>query len=210
MKTVFQILLTIAIIVLVYMNVESINRPVRFKKEYEERTNDVVNRLKDIRTAQVAFRSKNKTYAENFDTLINFIKYDSLALIRMEGSLTDSMLAEGITEKMALELGKITRDTIRVSVRDSLFGRNPWIVDSLRYVPHSDGAEFEMGATILKTTSGVEVPVFEAKVHNDVFLKGLERQEVVNINDRLNKLERYQGISVGSLEEANNNAGNWE
>jgi hypothetical protein len=69
---------------------------------------------------------------------------------------------------------------------------------------------FEMGSTFLNTASGVKVTVFEAKTPNNVFLQGLDRQEVVNLNDMAHKINRYAGIKVGSLEEANNNAGNWE
>ncbi|ASB50820.1 hypothetical protein [Alkalitalea saponilacus] len=210
MKTAFQIVLSIAIIVLGYMCYESIQRPVRFDREFNERRDKVIDRLRDIRTAQLAYRSIHREFTGSFDTLINFIANDSLALVRMEGMITDSMLEAGITDRIALEMGLITRDTLRVSVRDSLFRRKPWIVDSIRYVPYAPGTEFELGATILETASGVDVPVFEAKVHNNVFTKGLNRQEVININHRLRELERYPGLRVGSLEEANNSAGNWE
>jgi len=210
MKTAFQILLTIAIFALGYFCVESINKPVRFQKDYELRRHKVIERLVDIRSAQVAYRSINNKFTGSFDTLIAFIKNDSLPLVRMEGSLSDSLLLAGMTERMALQMGIIKRDTIRISVKDSLFSRKPWIADSIKYVPFSGGKTFELGATTINTVSGVKVPVFEAKAHNNVYLQGLERQEVINLNDKSKKLEKYPGLKVGSLEEANNNAGNWE
>jgi hypothetical protein len=82
--------------------------------------------------------------------------------------------------------------------------------DSIKYVPFSGGKTFEMGSGVINTVSGVKVPVFEAKTHNNVYLSGLERQEVINLNDRSKKLEKYAGLKVGSLAEANNNIGNWE
>jgi hypothetical protein len=210
MKTAFQILLTIAILVLAYFCIDSINKPVKFQKNYETRRDKVIERLKEIRSAQVAYRSVNGVYTASFDTLIAFVAADSLPMVRMEGALTDSMLFEGMTEATALKMGIITRDTSRISVRDSLFSRKPWILDSLRYVPFTDQKEFEMGIGIIKTASQVEVPVFEARVHNNIYLNGLEEQEIININDRQRKLEKYPGLKVGSLSEANNNAGNWE
>lgn len=210
MKTIIQVLLTIAIIVLGYMCVESINKPVRFQKDYQARVDKVVERLKDIRSAQVAYRSVHGAYTGSFDSLRTFIANDSLPMVRMEGSLTDSMLAAGVTELMALKDGIIKRDTTKISVLDSLFARKRWMPDSISYVPFSNNKEFEMGAGVIKTASGVDVSVFEAKVHNNIYLEGLERQEVININDKQRKLERYPGLKVGSLEEANNNAGNWE
>lgn len=211
MKTVFQILLTIAILVLAYFCVDSINRPLKFKDEHEYRRAKVIERLQDIRSAQVAYRTVNGNYTANFDSLVAFVANDSLPLVRMEGSLTDSMLNAGMTEATALRMGIIKRDTTRISVLDSLFNKKHWIVDSLPYVPFTNGkTKFELGTATILTASQVEVPVFEAKVHNNIYLEGLEKQEVININDRQRKLERYPGLSVGSLTEANNNAGNWE
>lgn len=71
-------------------------------------------------------------------------------------------------------------------------------------------AQFEMGATILTTNSNLQIPVFEAKVANKVYLKGLDDQMRINMDNLAKKLDRYPGLKVGSLEEANNNAGNWE
>jgi len=120
------------------------------------------------------------------------------------------MREAGMTEAKALALGIISRDTIPVSVKDSLFPAE-YPVDSLRYVPFVEGGKmYEMGAGIVVTGSGVKVQVFEAKVHNNIYLAGLEAQEVINLNDKTEKLERYPGLKVGSLEAANNNAGNWE
>ncbi len=209
MKTAIQIILTVAILVLGYMCVESIQQPVRFKQEHKKRQSKVIERLQEIREAQRAYKSLNGEFTSSFDTLINFVKNDSLRLIRMEGSLTDSMVEEGITERRALEMGIIQRDTSYVLVKDSLFEDN-YVADSLRYVPYTDNEKFEMDAKIHETGSGAEVPVFEAKVHNDVYLKGLDKQEIINLNEEALTYERYPGLKVGSLEEANNSAGNWE
>jgi len=210
MKTVIQIVLTIAILALGYFCVESINKPIRFQKEQAKRQNAVVEKLEQIRDIQVAYKSVFDKYTGNFDTLINFIEHDSLPLVKKEGSLTDSMLEAGITEIKALAMGIISRDTIRISVKDSLF-KASYPVDSLPFIPFVEGDEkFQMAAGIVTTGSGIKVQVFEAKVHNNNYLKGLEKQEIINLSDKTQKLERYPGLKVGSLEEANNNAGNWE
>ena len=209
MKTAIQIILTVAILGLGYLCVESIQQPVRFQQAHKERKEKVIERLESIREAQRAYRSINGKFTGSFDTLIEFVKSDSLRLVRMEGRLTDSMLEEGITEREALELGIIQRDTTLISVKDSLLGKN-YIADSLRYVPFTENEEFIMDATTIETASGVEVPIFEAKVHNNTYLKGLNKQEIINLNDDAFSYERYPGLKVGSLEEANNSAGNWE
>jgi len=209
MKTVIQIALVIAIIALGYFCVDSINRPIRFIKEQKLRSDAVINNLKDIRTAQVAYKSLKEKFTGSFDTLIDFVKNDSLKLVKKEGSLSDSLVEAGWTEEKALAIGMIKRDTILVSVLDSLFGKR-YPIDSLRYIPFTNNEQFEMGAGIVATGSGVKVHVFEAKVHNNVYLKGLEQQEIDNLSDKTLKLERYPGLKVGSLTETNNNAGNWE
>lgn len=209
MKTVIQIVLVIAIITLGYFCVESINRPIRFIKHQKIRSNAVIKNLKDIRSAEVAYKSLHDKFTGSFDTLINFVKNDSLKLVKKEGSLSDSLVEAGWDEAQALKLGMIKRDTILVSVLDSLFG-NKYPIDSLRYVPYTNKQLFTLGAGVVETGSGVKVHVFEAKVHNSIYLKGLEAQEIINLSSLAKKLERYPGLKVGSLNETNNNAGNWE
>jgi hypothetical protein len=209
MKTAIQIILTVAILALGYLCVESIQKPVRFKQAHNERKEKVIERLEEIREAQRAYKSLNGKFTGSFDTLIQFVNNDSLRLVKMEGRLTDSMLEEGMTELEALKLGIIKRDTIFIAVKDSLFNKD-FIADSLRYVPFTNKEEFQMEAKSFSTASGVEVPVFEARVHNNTYLQGLNKQEIINLNDEELAYERFPGLKVGSLTEANNSAGNWE
>lgn len=209
MKTGLQIILVIAIIVLSYFIWESIQKPIRFDNAHNARRDKVIENLENIRDAQVAYKSVYNRYTSSFDTLIHFLKNDSLPLVKMEGTLTDSMIAEGITELKAIAMGKIKRDTINISVLDTIVA-GKYNVDSLRYVPFTDTAQFELGSGHIMTMSGVKVQVFEAKTLNDVYMNGLDPQEIINKNAIDTKLERYPGLKVGSLEEANNNAGNWE
>lgn len=60
------------------------------------------------------------------------------------------------------------------------------------------------------TGSGIGVPVFQAKAHNNVILRGLDEQLIINLNDQRRTNEKYPGLLVGSLTETVNNAGNWE
>ena len=199
MKTVIQIILFVAIVALAYFVYASIQKPLRFDAEQKQRYNATIQRLKDIRTAQVAFRSENKRYTGSFDTLIDFLKADSFTISMIIGDEDDSA---------TVAAGKVIRKTIRVSVLDSLF-KHVRSIDSLRFVPYTQGVEFELGTANLEAGK-VTVNVFEAKVHNDILLHGLDPQLLVNFNaDRIIKT-RYAGLKVGSLTETSNNAGNWE
>lgn len=209
MKKVIQIVLAIAIIVLAYAIWESIQAPIRFQKEKDLRYAATIERLKDIRTAQIAYKSEYGKFTASFDTLINFVKNDSMKLVKAEGSLSDELLAQGWTEAIAVQEGLIKRDTIRIAIKDTLFKREDFNPDLLWKVPYTENDSFQMGTATLNV-SKLDVNVFEAKVHNDVLLHGLEQQEIINLNDRMKNQNNFPGVKVGDLNEPNNNAGNWE
>jgi len=199
MRIVIQVILFAAICVVAYLVVESIQQPIRFNAEQKRRYEATIQRLKDIRTAQVAYRSENKEYTGSFDELIEFLKAGEFRVLRIIGDLDDSA---------SIQAGKILRDTIRIPVLDSLFKKG-YPVDSIRFIPFTQGLEFDMDTAFL-TAGNVKVNVFEAKVSNDVLLRGLDPQLLVNFNaDRIVKTG-YAGLKVGSLTETTNNAGNWE
>jgi hypothetical protein len=210
MKTALNIVFTIIIIVLLYFLVESIMKPIRFNKEKDAREAAIKERLIDIRTAQEAFKSVKGYYTGSFDTLITFLETDSLPLVFKRGSLTDDMIAEGITtEREAVKKGLISRDTSYIPVLDSVFHKD-YPIEQLRYVPGTDTAQFRMSAGRVMTTSMVMVNVFEAYVLNNVFLSDLDRQLVVNYNEQRTKITGFPGMKVGDVKVPNNNAGNWE
>jgi hypothetical protein len=212
MKTAIQIVLAAAIIVLGYLLIESIMNPIRFVRERERREKITIQKLKDIRTAEIAFKSENDRFTGDFDSLITFLKSGSFSVVKAIGSAPDSLIeAKGKkeAERIALKNGLIQRDTIQISVIDSLFYVG-YPIDSLRFVPFTDGYEFELGAGELLTGSKVRVRVFEAKVPYDILLAGLDPQLIINYKEEREKITGYPGLKVGSLEEATNNAGNWE
>ena len=210
MKTALSIVLTVIIFVLAWLLFQSIMKPIRFNQEKDARETAIKERLIDIRTAQEAFKSVKGFYTGSFDTLITFLKVDSLPLVFKRGSLTDEMIAEGITsEQMAVKKGLISRDTSYIPVRDSVF-QEGYPLDDLRFVPGMNDTEFQMAAGRVMTTSMVLVNVFEAYVLNDVFLGDLDRQLVVNYNEQRTKTTGFPGMKVGDVKIPNNNAGNWE
>jgi hypothetical protein len=208
MKKIIQIALAIAIVVLAYLIWNSIQNPIRFNEEKEARYAETVVKLKDIRTAQVAYKDEYGKFTSSFDTLINFIKNDSMKLVKAVGAISDELLAMGWTEEIAAKEGLITRDTIRIAIKDTLFPAN-FDADMLWKVPFTEDASFEMAIATL-SVSNLEVNVFEAKVHNNILLQGMDQQLVVNLNDRMKNQNNFPGVKVGDVVEPNNNAGNWE
>ena len=199
MKTVIQIILFAAICLVAYLVYESVQKPLRFNAEQFRRYEATIQRLKDIRTAQVAFRSEHKKYTGDFDSLIDFLKTGHFKVVMIIGDLDD---------EDAVAAGKIRRDTIRIPVLDSLFKKG-YNVDSIRYVPYTRNVQFELGTNMLEV-GRVSVSVFEAKIANDILLHGLDPQLLVNFNADRQLKAGYPGLKVGSLTETTNNAGNWE
>ena len=146
LKSVYQILLAFAIVLFGYLAYQSIMKPIKFKKIKTERYEKIVDQLKNIRKAQNAYKEVNRKYTGSFDTLISFIKSDSMPMIKSIGSLTDEQIEADMTEREAVIKGFITRDTIMVSALETTFNKN-FDIENLRYVPFTkEQSEFRMGA----------------------------------------------------------------
>jgi len=158
----------VASIGLAFSDYMSIKEPLDFLAEKDRRYEHVKQHLIDIRTAQIAYKGVNQRYTDNFDSLLHFVKNDSFLVIKATGEIPDSLQGQ---EARALELGIIERDTGKVSVFDSLFAMKPekledriiksFNLDSLAYVPFTNGAKFELSAGTVERGS-VVVPVFMA------------------------------------------------
>ena len=228
MKTVFNIVLGLCAVVLVYICYASIMGPIDFENAKKHRDAAVIARLMDIRKAQAEYRNMNdQQYTANFDTLIDFVKNQKLPFVFKQGELTDKQLEEGMTEKKAMRiiekaqktgnfsevkklgLENFKRDTMWVAILDTIFpkGFNP---DSMRYIPFGNGAQFEMAIKNDTAKSGAPFCLLEVKAPYDIYLSGLDKQEIANLKDLQTKMNKYTGLMIGSLETANNNAGNWE
>ena len=72
MKKLFQIILAVAIVGLIYVIYVQISTPIRFDDEMKAKKAQVIDRIKDIRTAQRAFKSKYQHFTASFDTLSCF------------------------------------------------------------------------------------------------------------------------------------------
>ena len=224
MNGLIRLLLVAAIGVMGYLCVESIMGPIRFEKAKSFRDKATISRLINIRAAQENYRNLNGTYTASFDTLIDFVKNGQIPFVVKEGSLTDQQLEAGMTEEKAMKiinsgreseikkngLEAFRRDTIFANVKDTIFGK-AFIADSLRFVPFTAGTDtFEMETNAIANASGYMMQLFEARTPYKVYLNGLDRQEVINLVDRARKTDKFAGLKVGSIEQPNNNAGNWE
>ncbi len=212
MRTVIQIFLVIAIIILAFLVWESIMAPIRFNKERAIRESATIERLIQIREAQRAYKDKKLKFTANFDSLLNFVKNDSFTLIRAIGEIPEELIDQTKdirkAREMALNEGLIKRETTKVSVLDSLFGKS-FPVDSLRFVPFTNKVEFDMIADEYESSTSLVIQVLEVSVLYKDLLFGLNPQLVINYAEQRKKITRFPGLKFGSLSEGTL-TGNWE
>ena len=162
LRLIVSVVLGLLVSGMAYANFMSIKVPIEFEAEKVKRYAHVVEHLKDIRTAELAYKAKYQKFQADADSLVAFVKYDSIPFIKAIGEVPDTMSLED-----AIKAGIAMRDTLYVNVLDSLFGGRssdrlmPFNPDSMVIVPFSGGAKFDIQAGKVER-SGVDVPVFQA------------------------------------------------
>ena len=205
-KPVLVILFGILSIYLGYKIYDSINAPIKFNKVRNERFTAVINKLKDIRDSQEAYKTVNGKYAGNFESLIKFIDTGNYTITTQRDS---SFMRYDRAYQIDMQQDTIIIDTLgTVKVKDSLFGADDRY-KSMMNVPFAQNNEtFEMKADIIEK-SGYNAPVFEAKVKKDVVLYD-QPEDLLEKEKAYQSVEEVNGdeIKVGSLTEVSTN-GNW-
>lgn len=198
LKIILQVVLAIGIVVLGYLVVESIMKPVRFKKAVKQREKVVVQNLKDIRSAEIAYKEIHDTYTGSFDTLTRFIKKGEIPVVHIIQDPEDTTFTKTINDTIAY-----------ANVQDSLFQNRPdFNPAKIGTIPFSDGKKFELKTDTVKK-GGVSVNVIEVKAHYKTYLHGLNEQLILNRIKSREDIDKYPGLKFGSLQEPNTD-GNWE
>lgn len=203
MKTSYiKLILWPIIIILAYFVYNSIKSEISFQKEAKKRISENVQKLKDLRALQIAYKKVNNVYAGSFDDLMIFLDNGLMPIIKAEGETPDSL-----SETEALALGIISRDTSFSSVKDIIFNDTylntrdenyPLDRNALTKIPYTD-IQYNIDAGIIEKGK-VMVQVFEISATYKNILIHLDAE---NKKYDLNKL-----LKVGSMEEASLN-GNW-
>ena len=229
LKIILEIVLAALIVLLAWLIIASVQKPVKFNKELDARSQVAVQRLKDIRTLQVAYKSAYGRFSPTVDSLKMFYEAGKMSVVMQIGSMDDSVAVanteaikkankklkpEQMLEKLqeAYKQGTpvVYSVTSMVPVKDTLFTNRPdFHIDSLAYIPFSGGVKTEMESAI-KLVSGVNVPLFEARMPYKALCKGLDNQLRINLDAERKDQNKYEGLQVGSVTAPNNNAGNWE
>lgn len=192
MTKIFTTLLIVVAIGLGYFLFSSIKTDIEMEEKIAATEQRVINKLKMIRQAQVAYQAVYGDYTDSWDTLLGFVDTGKLYNVARKERVI--MLPYGADSTV------ITYDTLgTVAVRDSIFNETKFPnfdLASLPYIPGSDGERFELYADEITKTTGAKVDVFEVK---DVHVINPERRK-----------EGGRGpLRVGSRSEATTQ-GNWE
>ncbi len=210
-KKIAQIILAVCIVALIYVIYKQISTPIRFENELKTKRTQVIDRIKDIRTAQRAFKSKYQRFTASFDSLADFVLNDTLEL---ERKLVDE--DDSVAMALLKKSGRKNVEKFKVAVIDTIFSPRKLSAEevrNLRYIPGTDNkAEYIMDAGIITTESKVVIPIVECRAPYKAFLDTVTyKQEIINlIDDEVNNFNRYAGVKFGSMEAGNNEAGNWE
>jgi len=206
MKTGIKAVLYVISVVLAYQIYLSVMAPITFNKNREERFSSVIEKLKDIRDAQVAYRTVNGEFAKDFESLISFIDTGVYTITQQKDS---SFMRYNRVYRIDMQVDTVVVDTLgTVAVKDSLF-KGDSSYKTLFSVPFAqNGERFEMKADVVNK-QGFDAPVFEASVKKDVVLYDQPKDLLARENAH-NSIEEVNGntIRVGSLNDVST-SGNW-
>jgi len=206
MKIVLQLVLWVVIAALGYMVYNSVMGPVRFNKVKAVRYAKAIENLRDIRQAELAFKTVNGKFEKDPAKLIAFLDTAKFTLTQRKDS-------SFIRFNKILQIDE-PRDTVVVdtlgyeSIKDSLYKGSDRYKTMMNVPIDGVDAKYELDAGFIDK-NGIKVAVFEAKVAKQVLLHDQDKdllfqeKEVVSV-DGVNGTH----VSVGSMIEVNN-TGNW-
>ncbi len=186
-KLILNLLLLAGVVYLGYTLYNSIKEPIVLEAEKDKRRTATIEKLKDIRKAQIAFRKQTGAFAGDFDTLLTLIKTDSFDVVKTIGDPNDSTIV-------------VKKELVKKSILDSLFKGDSRKVDALPKVPVGDDLEFRIRSRMVEKNA-VEIPAFEVSVPYDDLYKGIKKKYWLDLEG--------EKLKVGDIREATT-TGNWE
>ncbi len=204
-KPVLHIVLWAVIAFLGYQTFMSVYGEIQFNELKEKRYHLAIDKLKDIRDAEMAYKQVNGKFTDDFDALVKFIDTANFTITqRRDSTVVDAELTKrfgGVT--MTREI--VIIDTLGfVSVKDSLFGADTRYKTMMNVPVGKPGAKFELKAGLLDN-----IPVFEASVDKSILLDG-EDKNLIAKEKQVVSVDGVNGpkLMVGSMNEIKT-IGNW-
>lgn len=201
-----SLVLLILSVFLVYKIYVGIMAPINFDKRKVKVYSKVIQKLKTIRDAEIAFYEVNGNYTKDKGLLIRFIDTAQKAITETRDTVIK--VNKGTKwQPIMIDVEKKVTDTIGYEPILNSFKNVDY--KNMFKVPNLEGKEFELEIGKIEKVAGLEVPVFEAKVDKESILKGedislVKREKEVIQSDQV----KGEYVSVGSLTEVTT-GGNW-
>ncbi len=204
-KPILHIVLWAIIAFLGYLTFMSVYGEIKFNELVEKRYAITIEKLRDIRDAELAYKQVNGKFTDNFDELIKFIDTGRYTITqRRDSSIVDveaTKMFHGVTTMKDI----VIIDTLGyVPVKDSLFGADTRYKTMMNVPVGKPGAKFDLKSGFLD-----KIPVFEASVDKAILLDG-EDTNLIAKEKQVISVDGVNGpkLSVGSMDEVKTN-GNW-
>ncbi|WP_111707909.1 hypothetical protein [Lutibacter citreus] len=195
------ILIGLAALLVYNINFE-IRKPIKFNKEKKVRYAKVIENLKIIRDAEVAYKKVTGNYTANGDNLIKFIDTAKFAITQTRNVPKTIHVGGGITK----EIEERVVDTVgHEDVKLSFAGKN---YKDMMSIPGTN-EKFKIEVGVIEKIQGLKAPVFEVQVDKALILKGMDYNLIKQEKEAIGGEEiRGEAITIGSLGEVSED-GNW-
>jgi len=175
---------------------------IRFHQEKQVRYAKVIDNLKIIRDAELAYKKVKGDYTKDFNTLVHFIDTDSFPEVRTYEK-TKTIVERGVSKEVEFKVvDTVGYSNVLLDFKDKDY-------KNMMKVPGTN-ATFELAtAYVLKGAAEIKTPVFEAKVAKKIVLEGMNENLIAQeINVYAVDQVRGEYVSVGTLEDVKD-SGNW-
>lgn len=225
-KLIINIVLTLAIIGLVYILADELFSPYFFEQSKEKKYKAVKSQMDEIVKAQTAYKDATGQFTGSFDSLAMVLKNDSIMQVRSYGEEGDTVKILGVTEAIDFfeidptlpkdeALRRISRAVTQYNqqLKESGAGESitTYKVEDTAFIPVLQTIDLKMSVDSLRYIPYAGGDTFE--MSSDVLVVGLGRVkvpvfEVIAYNRSILKTDdaRYydpdDGIKLGSLTEA--------
>ena len=195
MRLIINVLLFAVAIVIGYLLYLSIKEPIEFKSEKDRRQTAVVDKLRLIRNMQEFYRDANTdgSFASNWDTLSHVLRNGQFRQIKVVGDPDDPDFT-----------GEIIYDTTYIPIIDTIQAMGISL-DSLKFIPFTDGMAFDIVADTL-TYQSTKVNVVEVGTTMSHFMGPYADPRFAKYDNSYNpnRTIKFGDLTKPSL------AGNWE
>ncbi|MFV0530484.1 MAG: hypothetical protein ACK5MD_03505 [Flavobacteriales bacterium] len=211
-----QLFLLIGASLIAYFGWKSVNEPVQFDKERDEKYIEVIHKMREIRDAQIAYRDYHNQYAPTWDDLISFIDTGKYVVLEKK-DIKVMKTQRGLT----YEGTETVIDTLDiVPLKDSLFKKyknaSKATINELRYIPGlQEKKEFEIESTLDEkydslNERNIRTIRFEVRAPKRDLLNALDDYDPFYIEREINAEKGIKDsiLKVGSLY-VNSTDGNW-